>query len=102
MSAARHAAKPRAKFMARIMALVSVAGSCWVPPGRVAVPFANLRAKLRGIEALAQGGWAIALGSRGRRIHARDSLRLAPFPGRSINQACRDFRPLSSFLTMPL
>src|SRR5262245_19258719 len=42
MSAARHAAKPRAKFMLRIMAFVSVAGSCCVPLGPSRCAFREL------------------------------------------------------------
>src|SRR5215831_20323247 len=82
MSAARHAAKPRAKFMLRIMALSPLPALVGSRSGRRGVPFANLRAKVRGIEVLAQGRWAIALGSSSRRNHARHSLRLAPLPWR--------------------
>src|ERR1700750_1073132 len=54
----------------------------------IAVPFANLRAKVRGIEALAQGRRVMALIPEAARF-AR-ALGLAPLPDdASINQACR-------------
>src|SRR5262249_41250156 len=102
MSAARHAAKPRAKFMLGIMAFVSRCRLLLGPARARGGPFRELASEVT----RHRGPRTRALGDRTWFEKSQDSRArlacLAPFPGRSINQACRDFHPLSSFLTMPL
>jgi len=70
----------------------------------VAVPFANLRAKVRGIDALAQGRWAIALVreaarfARATRFASRHCLGMH----QSTKLAETFTAPFRRFLTIPL
>src|SRR5262249_36069463 len=59
----------------------------------VAVLFANLRAKVRGIGALAQGRWVMRPAFEKLRDCAQFVSPRATARDASINQTCRDFRP---------